>query len=67
MIRQMDRIVLIVPSDTYRAQDFVEAAAALGAEVVVASDRRPALAAVMGERSIVVDLADPGAAAETIA
>lgn len=67
MIGRVSDIVLIVPSATYRAQDFVEAAAALGARVVVASDRRPALAAAMGERSIVVDLDDPEAAAEAIA
>lgn len=63
----MARIVLIIPSATYRAQDFVSAAASLGAEVVVASDRRPALATTMGERSIVIDLEAPERAAAAIA
>jgi len=62
----MARIVLVVPSATYRAQDFVRAADALGAEVVVASDRRPALASVMGSRSILVDLDQPELAAQAI-
>jgi biotin carboxylase len=59
------RILLLVPSFTYRAPDFVAAAAALGAEVVVGSDREQALAAAMGDRAVVVDLAavDRGVAA----
>ena len=41
----MRRVVLVLPSSTYRAADFVEAANALGATVVVASDREQLLAA----------------------
>lgn len=62
----MARIVLVVPSATYRAQDFVLAADALGAEVLVASDREPALASVMAGRSVVVDLDQPELAAQAI-
>jgi biotin carboxylase len=54
------RVLLLVPSFTYRAADFVHAAAALGAEVVVGSDHRQALAAAMGDRAVVVDLRDVG-------
>jgi biotin carboxylase len=50
------RVVLVLPTSTYRAADFVEAAAALGATVVVASDRDQVLAAT--DRALTVDLAD---------
>jgi len=60
------RILLLLPTTAYRADDFLEAAEALGAEVVVASDRRPALAAQMEDRSLTVPLSDPEAAAKRI-
>jgi biotin carboxylase len=50
------RVVLVLPTSTYRATDFVEAAAALGATVVVASDREQLLAAT--DRALTVDLHD---------
>ncbi|MEX0657616.1 MAG: ATP-grasp domain-containing protein [Egibacteraceae bacterium] len=62
----MPRVLLLLPSSTYRAGDFVAAAEVLGAEVVVASDRRQALAGLMGERALRVDLRHPEKAAETI-
>ncbi|MCU1483372.1 MAG: biotin carboxylase [Actinomycetia bacterium] len=58
----MRRVVLVLPTATYRATDFLAAAEALGATVVVASDRDQVLAAA--DRSLTVDLADgPGTAA----
>jgi len=60
------RILLLLPTTAYRAADFLEAAGALGAEVVVASDRRPALAAQMEDRSLTIPLSDPDAAAKRI-
>jgi biotin carboxylase len=63
----MPRVVLILPSATYRAEDFLAAAATVGAEVVVASDQRQALGAAMGERALVVDPCDPEGAAEAVA
>lgn len=62
----MARVLLLLPSSTYRAEDFLAAAEVLGAEVVVASERRQALAGLMGERALRVDLRHPQAAAETI-
>jgi biotin carboxylase len=62
----MTRILLILPSSTYRATDFVDAAAAIGAEVIVASDKEQALADIMGDRSLRLNLDDPQAAAERI-
>jgi biotin carboxylase len=61
------RALLLVPSATYRAPDFLAAARKLGVEVVVASDRAQALAGTMGERALHVPLARPEAAAEQIA
>lgn len=59
-------MVLLVPSSTYRAADFLEAARRLGVEVVVASEEPQPLAGVMGDRSLQVDLDDPEAAATAI-
>jgi biotin carboxylase len=58
----MARVLLLLPTGTYRAPDFVAAATALGAEVVVGSERRQALADGMGDRALVVDMAHPDAA-----
>jgi len=60
------RVLLLLPSATYRAADFLAAAAALGAEVVVGSDHRQALAGPMGDRALVVDLHHPEAATEAV-
>ncbi|HEY2331728.1 MAG TPA: ATP-grasp domain-containing protein [Acidimicrobiales bacterium] len=54
----MPRVVLVLPTATYRATDFVLAAESLGVEVVVASEAAPPLA-----QSVVVDLDDAAAAA----
>ena len=60
-------VVLVLPSETYRAASFVDAAASLGAEVVVATDHAPPLAAEMEGRFVEVDLASPEASAQRIA
>lgn len=62
----MPRVLLLLPTATYRAQDFLAAAESLGAEIVVASDRRQALAGLMGDRALRVDLRHPDDAADTI-
>ena len=59
-------MLLLLPSTTYRAPDFLAAARALGVEVVVGSERRQALAGAMGDRALVVDLRRPDAAVEAI-
>jgi biotin carboxylase len=63
----MDRVLLILPSATYRAPDFLAAARELGVAVTVASERRAAMAAAMGERALTLRLSDPARAAEQIA
>jgi biotin carboxylase len=60
------RVLLLVPTATYRATDFVAAAGRLGAEVVIASNREQAMAASMGDRALVVDLDDPWKASQAI-
>jgi biotin carboxylase len=61
------RVLLLLPTATYRAEDFLAAAGAVGAEVVVASDRRQALHRAMGDRALAVDLGMPERAADAIA
>jgi biotin carboxylase len=62
----VDRLLLILPSATYRAPDFMAAARDLGVAVTVASERRAAMSAAMGERALTLPLSDPQAAAEAI-
>ena len=62
----MARVLLLLPSATYRAHDFLAAARAVGAEVVVASERRQALSAAMGDRALTVRLHRPEEAADAI-
>jgi biotin carboxylase len=64
--RSVARVLLIVPSGTYRAPDFLAAARALDVEVVVASGERHALGDRMGGRSLVLPVDDPEAAAQAI-
>jgi biotin carboxylase len=60
-------VLLILPSATYRAPDFLDAAARLGAEVVVGSEHRQALSESMGDRAVTLTLGQPERAAEQIA
>jgi biotin carboxylase len=62
----MPRVLLILPSATYRAHDFTRAASDLGAELVVASDRRQAMSAFLGDRALVLPLSRPEEAADRV-
>jgi len=62
----MPRVLLLLPTATYRAEDFLAAAETVGAEVVVASDRRQALHGAMGDRALRIDLRRPERAATAI-
>ncbi len=62
----MARLLLILPSATYRAPDFMAAARELGVAVTVASDRAAAMSAVMGERTLTLRTSAPQAAAQAI-
>src|SRR5205807_3542777 len=57
----MPRVLLILPSATYRAPDFLAAARRLGVDVTVASEHRQAL-----DNGLVISLRDPERAADAI-
>jgi biotin carboxylase len=61
------RIVLLLPTETYRASAFFDAAAALDAEVVVATEHSPPLATAMEDRLVDVDFDQPEVSAARIA
>jgi biotin carboxylase len=60
----MTRVLLLVPTSTYRAPDFVAAARALGIELVVGADDAPVVGD--GDRVVAVPLGDVDAALESI-
>jgi biotin carboxylase len=62
----VSRVLLILPSATYRAHDFTQAAAALGADLIVASDRRQAMSEFLGDRALVLPLRRPDEAAQRV-
>ena len=62
----MPRVLLLLPSATYRAQDFIEAAKALDVQVVVGCEEPHALSGLMGARAIRLSLDDPDAAARAV-
>jgi len=57
------RLLLLLPSTTYRATGFVEAALALGVELTVASERTGVLAQHEPANLLELDFSDPPAAA----
>jgi biotin carboxylase len=61
----MTRAVVILPTSTYRATDFLEAAETLGIDLIVASEQPPPFD--MGDRYLHIDCSDPVGAAEAIA
>lgn len=63
----MPRVLLLLPSASYRAEDFLGAAKRLGIEVVVAAEYHQTLSGVMGARALRIDLRDPRRAAQRIA
>ena len=63
----MDRVLLLLPTTTYRTQAFVDAAGALGVDLVCASERPSTFEAHAPDNLITLDFADPAGAAETIA
>jgi biotin carboxylase len=64
--RPVTRILLLLPCGSYRGGDFINAAADLGAEVVVATDHGVALPGLGEGRVLPLSLADTSAAAERI-
>lgn len=60
------RILLLLPTRTYRATDFLEAALKLDVEIVVASEAAATTADLSPRQSLVLDIAAPTAATQTI-
>jgi biotin carboxylase len=61
------RVMLVLPTETYRATAFLRAAASLGLEVVVASNEAPTLATLMEGRVLTLDLQHPQESADRAA
>jgi biotin carboxylase len=62
----MTRILLLLPTRTYRTADFLAAADRLGVEVVVGAERRNVLESVAGAGTLRVQLDDPERGAASI-
>ncbi|MFN2488730.1 MAG: ATP-grasp domain-containing protein [Actinomycetota bacterium] len=63
----MPRVMLLLPTATYRARDFQDAAQALGADVVIGTERKLAISAFARDLTLVVNLERPDEAADVIA
>jgi len=61
------RVLLLLPTSTYKAADFLAAAERLGVEPVVGSEHRQALEGIAPGRTVTLPLSDPEAAAHAIA
>jgi len=55
----MNRVLIILPSTSYRAHDFIFAANKLDIELVVASDHRQALSSLLPEKSVALNFGNP--------
>ena len=62
----MKRVLLLLPTTTYRARDFLDAARRMGVEVVVGTDGHQALENEAPGGTLTLDFADPAAATEAI-
>ncbi len=60
------RVLLLLPTRTYRATDFLEAALKLNVEVVVASEETATTADLSPRHTLVLDFSAPTAATQTI-
>jgi biotin carboxylase len=64
----MARVLLLLPTRTYRTEAFVDAAAKLGVDLVCASERPSTLEALAPDSLLTLDFTDPpGAAARVVA
>ncbi|HZP37839.1 MAG TPA: ATP-grasp domain-containing protein [Methylomirabilota bacterium] len=57
------RLLLLIPTTTYRTEDFVEAARALDVDLVIASDRHNVMAGEFPDHLLTLPFDDPAAAA----
>src|SRR5881296_2957889 len=67
MPNSVARLLLLLPTTTYRTEAFVDAATKLGVELVCASERPSTLEELSPDSLVTLDFEDPQASAETIA
>src|SRR5229473_2213962 len=60
------RLLLLIPTTTYRTEDFVAAARSLDVDLVIASDRPNVMATEFPDHLLTLPFADPAAAARQI-
>ncbi len=63
----MPRLLLLLPTTTYRTQDFVDAATTLGVDLVCASEKPSTFEASVPDHLLTLEFADPAASAERAA
>jgi biotin carboxylase len=63
----MDRLLLLLPTTTYRTQAFLDAACTLGVDVVCASEKPSTLEAQAPDHLLTLDFTDPDASAARVA
>src|ERR1700752_2298522 len=59
----LQRLLLLIPTTTYRTEDFVEAAQTLDVDLVIASDRPNVMAGEFPDHLLTLPFGDPAAAA----
>lgn len=62
----MKNVLLLIPTQTYRAQDFIRGAQALGVNLIVASQKQQAMHRQMKQRTMVVNMDSPEIGASQI-
>jgi len=63
----VDRLLLLLPTTTYRTEDFLEAARRLGVDLVCASEAPSTFERHAPDGLLTLDFTDPGGAATTVA
>jgi biotin carboxylase len=58
---RVERVLLLLPTSTYRTRDFLDAAESLGVEVVVGSEEPSTLESLTPDRLVTLDFLDPEA------
>jgi len=62
----MNRVLIIIPTTSYRAHDFMMAARRLDIEVIIGSEHRQALSKLLPDSSLALNLRKPESSIETI-
>ena len=63
----MDRLLLLLPTTTYRTEDFLDAARTLGVDIVCASEKPSTFEAHAPDHLLTLDFTDPDGAASKVA